>query len=211
MSTSVQHEFIPLDKGVVNVKVALLGDTATGKTALVNRFVDDKFDDDYVDTLGVSFAHKSVEVQGQEIRFSIWDVAGGQRASDLTTSSVQLVSMDADAVVLVFDLTRRASLWSAKEWMRSAVASLRTAHRSCVFIIVGTKWELFRELPPAEKTYIVQYAKAFADKIGAPLVFTSSAEKINVTTVFQIIIARRFGLNPMLDKCDDINAPILLF
>lgn len=49
----VQHEVIPLNKGIVNVKVAVLGDTAAGKTALITRFVDDKFDDDYIDTLGL--------------------------------------------------------------------------------------------------------------------------------------------------------------
>jgi small GTP-binding protein len=57
-------------------KITLLGDGAVGKTSLRNRFMGQLFDDTYHMTIGTDFAAKMVEVDGQEIKFQIWDIAG---------------------------------------------------------------------------------------------------------------------------------------
>lgn len=41
-----------------NFKVVLLGEGAVGKTSLVIRYVEDKFNDKHVSTLQVNIAHK---------------------------------------------------------------------------------------------------------------------------------------------------------
>lgn len=38
----------------VVVKIALIGDAAIGKTSLMVKYVEDKFDEDYIQTLGTS-------------------------------------------------------------------------------------------------------------------------------------------------------------
>ena len=42
----------------VQKKICLLGDFAVGKTSLVRRFVEDKFDDSYLSTIGVKISRK---------------------------------------------------------------------------------------------------------------------------------------------------------
>ena len=41
---------------VIKLKVALAGDGAVGKTSLIRRFVDDTYSEDYISTLGTSYA-----------------------------------------------------------------------------------------------------------------------------------------------------------
>ena len=85
--------------------------------------------EDYIQTLGVNFMEKTISIRNTEINFSvrdaldwlklklqIWDL-GGQREF---VSMLPLVSNDAVAILFMFDLTRKATLNSVKEWYRQA-------------------------------------------------------------------------------------------
>ena len=54
-------------------KVILIGDSNTGKTSLINRFVNKTFDEKYLCTIGVDFFMKTIEVDEQTIKLQIWD------------------------------------------------------------------------------------------------------------------------------------------
>lgn len=47
-----------------------------GKTTLMVKYVENKFDEDYIQTLGVNFMEKSITLRNTEITFSIWDLGG---------------------------------------------------------------------------------------------------------------------------------------
>lgn len=40
------------------------------------KYVENKFDEDYIQTLGVNFMEKSINLRHTEITFSIWDLGG---------------------------------------------------------------------------------------------------------------------------------------
>ena len=44
----------------IQKKVCLLGDFAVGKTSLVRRFVEGRFDDRYLSTIGVKISRKTI-------------------------------------------------------------------------------------------------------------------------------------------------------
>jgi GTP-binding protein of the ras superfamily involved in termination of M-phase len=127
------------DKGNRNdvvVKIGLVGDAQVGKTTLMVKYVENKFDEDYIQTLGlvipfllfllalwlvslllgVNFMEKSIVLRDTEITFSIWDL-GGQKEF---LSMLPLVCNDAVAIFFMFDLTRKSTLLSIKEWYRQA-------------------------------------------------------------------------------------------
>ena len=64
-----------------NFKVILLGTASTGKTSLVNRFVDGEKLKDQPATVGVDL--KSITLKGPacSVRLQIWDTAGQERFS----------------------------------------------------------------------------------------------------------------------------------
>src|SRR5271169_3061793 len=66
--------------------------------------------------LGVNFMEKTISIRNTEITFSIWDL-GGQREF---VNMLPLVCNDAVAILFMFDLSRKSTLNSIKEWYRQA-------------------------------------------------------------------------------------------
>ena len=67
--------------GPMLVKIAMLGDSQVGKTSLMQKYVEGTFDDDYLQTLGVNFMDKAIDLNEQEVTFSIWDIGGNRDLS----------------------------------------------------------------------------------------------------------------------------------
>ena len=62
------------------------------------KYVEGKFDEDYIQTLGVNFMEKTIRIKKTNITFSIWDL-GGQREF---ISMLPLVCNDAVAILCGF-------------------------------------------------------------------------------------------------------------
>ena len=65
---------------------------------------------------GVNFMEKTITVRRTSITFSLWDL-GGQREF---VNMLPLVCNDAVAILFMFDLSRKSTLNSVKEWYRQA-------------------------------------------------------------------------------------------
>ena len=65
---------------------------------------------------GVNFMEKTISVRRTSITFSLWDL-GGQREF---VNMLPLVCNDAVAILFMFDLSRKSTLNSVKEWYRQA-------------------------------------------------------------------------------------------
>ncbi|MFX1276718.1 MAG: Rab family GTPase [Promethearchaeota archaeon] len=57
-------------------KVIVVGDGAVGKTSLIRRFVHNKFEKDYLMTLGSEITKYTQNIDGNNISLIIWDLAG---------------------------------------------------------------------------------------------------------------------------------------
>ncbi|MGM0509904.1 MAG: Rab family GTPase [Thermoplasmatota archaeon] len=94
-------------------KVVLLGDGAVGKTSLLRRYVYDKFEEDYIATIGVNVKKK--EIDDLNIALSLWDIYGqksvspGRHASNYT---------GAEGAVVVFDLLRKKTFDTLNDWIK---------------------------------------------------------------------------------------------
>ena len=60
-------------------KVLLIGAPKTGKSCIISRFAEDKFDDYHVVTIGIDFKVKSIEQDGSIIKIFAWNSAGIER------------------------------------------------------------------------------------------------------------------------------------
>lgn len=56
--------------------MVFVGDSAVGKSSLLIRFVDDKFDDNMLSTIGVDFHFRTINVNGSVVKLQVWDTAG---------------------------------------------------------------------------------------------------------------------------------------
>eukprot|EP00005_Dracoamoeba_jomungandri_P002737 CAMPEP_0174260234 /NCGR_PEP_ID=MMETSP0439-20130205/9325_1 /TAXON_ID=0 /ORGANISM="Stereomyxa ramosa, Strain Chinc5" /LENGTH=214 /DNA_ID=CAMNT_0015344433 /DNA_START=27 /DNA_END=671 /DNA_ORIENTATION=+ len=189
------------EKSSVVVKVGMVGDSEVGKTSLMVRYVEGKFDEDYICTLGVNFMEKTITIRNNVINFSIWDL-GGQREF---ISMLPLVCNDAVAILFMFDLSRKSTLISVKEWYRQA----RGFNKTAIPFLIGTKYDVFSEFNPEEQQDITKQARKFAKAMKAPLIFSSAHHSINVQKIFKIVLAKAFDLKCNIEQMSNIGEPLL--
>ncbi|KAI7603404.1 Septum-promoting GTP-binding protein, partial [Hortaea werneckii] len=151
----------------VVIKVGMVGDAQIGKTSLMVKYVEGSWDEDYIQTLGVNFMEKTISIRNTEITFSIWDL-GGQREF---VNMLPLVCNDAVAILFMFDLTRKSTLNSIKEWYRQG----RGFNKTAIPFLVGTKYDHFVNFPREEQEEISMQAKRFAKAMKASLIFSSTS------------------------------------
>jgi small GTP-binding protein len=84
-------------------KACMLGVFATGKTALVQRYVHSIFSPRYLSTVGVKIDRKVVDVGGQALTMVLWDLEGRDGHRDINASYVR----GAHGLIFVVDGTRR--------------------------------------------------------------------------------------------------------
>lgn len=94
----------------ITQKICLLGDFNVGKTSLVRRFIEDKFSDRYLSTVGVKVSRKSVEIESDaemnQINLLIWDLEGNTKFKSIAPSYLK----GASGSIVVGDLTRSDTL-----------------------------------------------------------------------------------------------------
>eukprot|EP00301_Raphidiophrys_heterophryoidea_P020066 c4856_g1_i1.p1 GENE.c4856_g1_i1~~c4856_g1_i1.p1 ORF type:complete len:234 (-),score=59.45 c4856_g1_i1:304-975(-) len=188
-------------KNNVLVKVGLVGDAQIGKTSLMVKYVEGTFDEDYIQTLGVNFMEKTIQVRNADITFSIWDL-GGQRDF---INMLPLLCNDAVAILFMFDLSRKITLTSVKEWYRQ----VRALNKTAIPILVGTKYDFFTKFPPEEQEEITNQARKYAKAMKAPLIFCSTSHAINIQRVFKIVLSKVFDLTLSIPRVEKIGEPII--
>lgn len=190
-------------KASVFVKIGLIGDANVGKTTLMVKYIENKDDEVYVETLGKSFMEKTINLKGNDITFSLGDIGERQEY----TSMLPLVCIDSVAFFFIFDLSRKSTLLSIKEWYRQSRVLNKNAH----VILIGNKYDIFTTLSLQEQEEITTLAKKYAKAMRASLIFSSSPYSINVQKIFKIALAKIFDLKCTLKEVDSVGEPILLF
>ncbi|KAG2188100.1 hypothetical protein INT44_000851 [Umbelopsis vinacea] len=137
----------------VQVKLVLLGEAAVGKSSLVIRFVNRDFQENREPTIGgdvpltlvhlvicdaAAFLTQKCNVDDRSIKFEIWDTAGQERFHSLAP----MYYRNAQAAVVVYDVTKAASLDKAKSWVKELQ---RQANPNIVIALVGNKLDLVQQ------------------------------------------------------------------
>jgi len=66
-------------------------------------------------TIGIDFKIKTVEIEGKRIKLQIWDTAGQERFRTITTAYYR----GAMGILLVYDVTDENSFQNIRNWVRN--------------------------------------------------------------------------------------------
>merc|ERR1712228_105547 len=152
-------------------KLTLIGDAQTGKSCLMQQFVDNKFTQEYIPTIGVDFKSTSIETNNKIIKIQIWDTSGQERFRSITHSYYRT----AHGIMIVYDITNRDSFLNVRSWLEEIK---KFASESVCKILVGTKYDLENE-----RTVNGVEAQQLADEFDM-LFYETSACISNVNTPF---------------------------
>jgi len=131
---SEQPEPTPQAKPI-QVKLVLLGEAAVGKSSIVMRFVNNEFQGNKEPTIGAAFLTQRCRIDDRVLRYEIWDTAGQERFHSLAP----MYYRNAQAAVVVYDITKAASLDKAKSWVKELQ---RQANPNIVIALAGNKLDL---------------------------------------------------------------------
>ena len=159
------------------LKVVVAGNGAVGKTSLIRRFCEGKFEQTRVATIGVDFQTQLVPLPERTVKLSIWDMAGQDRFQVIRTGFYR----GSRAAALVYDVTDPESLSSLPRWHTEIMGAIQKQP----FVVVGNKTDLERVQPRAA-------GEAFAASIGAKYVETSALDGSGVSDLFESLA--RLGL-----------------
>jgi small GTP-binding protein len=163
---------------IMVLKVVVAGDGAVGKTSLIRRYCEGKFEHTRVATIGVDFQTQKVELPDQTVKLSIWDMAGQERFAVVRAGFYR----GSRAAALVYDVTEPQTLVDLTRWQEEVL----TAVQEQPFLVIGNKIDLERVIPTEE-------GRAFAESIGASYVETSALTGDGVPALFETLANLALG------------------
>mmetsp|Transcript_7040 Transcript_7040/g.10753 ORF Transcript_7040/g.10753 Transcript_7040/m.10753 type:complete len:231 (+) Transcript_7040:536-1228(+) len=187
-------------KKLHNLKIALIGDAQIGKTSLMVKYIKNNYDEDYIQTLGVNFMEKKIELKNATVMFSVWDLGGQKQYVEM----MPLVCNDAKILAFAFDLTRPSTLASVRAWYIEA----RKLNKKAIPFLIGTKYDDFKTMQFSHQQEMTKQARKFAKAMKSSLAFTSAKKGINVAKIFKAVITSYFQIKAKFQEVSQVGAPI---
>jgi small GTP-binding protein len=157
---------------IVQKKICLLGDFYVGKTSLIRRFVEERFDENYLSTIGVHLSRKRLERNEHSLDFFIWDLVGGEDFSKIGVNYLR----GAAGAIIVCDLTRPETL----PFLNYYAKEMLTVNDKASLLFVANKVDLEQEHSVVESD-LLDVIKPYSDRYFR----TSAKTGQNVTQVFE--------------------------
>eukprot|EP00644_Phytophthora_capsici_P004738 jgi/Phyca11/534041/estExt2_fgenesh1_pg.C_PHYCAscaffold_190154 len=159
--------------GEPDVKVILLGDSAVGKSKLVERFMMNEYQPRQLSTFALTLYRKEVEIDEDKgkrmVKVDFWDTAGQERFSSMHPSYYY----GATACILVFDVTRKVTYQNLANWYKE----LREYCENIPCFLVANKIDV--DMNVTNKKF------KFAETHNLEFSFVSAADGTNVVKVFK--------------------------
>ena len=99
-------------KEAKDLKIIIVGDTFTGKTSIIERFMNNTFSEKNATTISPEFQTKVINSNNIIIRIHFWDLPGQDRNYALT----QLFCKDSNGIILCCDVSNENSRENLTKW-----------------------------------------------------------------------------------------------
>ena len=169
------------------LKTIVAGEGGTGKTTIVKKFMNEVLEKDYKMTIGVDVFSKTIFLENNSISFSVHDIAGQKRFSQVK----ELFMRGTQLAIFVFDLTRKDTLSKLREdWIPPLIELCPEVTR----VLIGNKSDLedLRVFDEKEiKKFLKGLQKDFPQCNFIQYIETSALFNTNVNSAF-VTLAKEF-------------------
>eukprot|EP00930_Biecheleria_cincta_P003387 TRINITY_DN104319_c0_g1_i1.p1 TRINITY_DN104319_c0_g1~~TRINITY_DN104319_c0_g1_i1.p1 ORF type:complete len:398 (-),score=72.16 TRINITY_DN104319_c0_g1_i1:50-1243(-) len=166
------------------IKLLMLGDGTVGKSQLLIRYVDARFVQNFIVSIGVDTRQKTTVHKGNKVKVQVWDAAGNKDFQTVTPDYYKA----AHGVIIVYDITNETSFASVEHWYQEVqkYCALKTP-----VIVVGNKTDSVDEHTsslriPREKE------EEMSAKLGVTLFAASAKNGSGVEEAFSAVIDQVF-------------------
>ncbi|XDV29123.1 hypothetical protein PO909_032276 [Leuciscus waleckii] len=170
------------------VKIICLGDSAVGKSKLMERFLMDGYRPQQLSTYALTLYKYTTTINGKTILVDFWDTAGQERFQSMHPSYYH----KSHACIMVFDVQRKITYKNLPNWYKE----LREYRPEIPCLVVANKIDA--DMKVTQKSF------NFAKKQGLPFYFVSAADGTNVVKVFkdsiQMALSYKKNSNDFMDE-----------
>lgn len=148
------------------IKILVIGNSYTGKTSIVNRFTQNKFDANYKATVACDFAMKILKLEETELRLQIWDLVGQDR---FVGGVNKLFCREALGALVVADISNRESIEATISWKEQVDQHVALKNGEPIpMILVVNKFDLVENIAEEEleEQMTQDFLNEFADQNG---------------------------------------------
>jgi small GTP-binding protein len=129
-----------LGKNIYRYNIILVGDCSVGKTSIINRFIDNRFNRSIKTTINIEFKIKSIKLDPNTVvDLKIWDTCGEERFHSITKNFYH----EADGIFIVFDLGNFKSFSNIKIFLNDIKDICNIKKKS--IMIIGNKNDIPNE------------------------------------------------------------------
>jgi small GTP-binding protein len=171
-------------------KIIVIGNSAVGKTSIVNRFVGNRFDHNYKATIAADFQVKILNLNGNEIRLQIWDLVG----MDTNFAGMnKSFCRNASGAILVGDINDIDSIEATAKWKEQVEEIVAVNDSPIPMVLAVNKFDTVADKEarglPLENHQTKEWVDEFASSnnfIGGHRV--SAKDDLNVSSIFSMLV-----------------------
>lgn len=174
--------------------ILVVGDTMTGKTALVRRYVSGVFKKDADSTIGIEYEGKAIVGHPRcqaDLRLALWDMAGQRAFRNLIKGYYE----KGDGCILVVDLGRRTTFENLGMWLKE---TKKLMDQLVPFIVVGNKSDLKDDKRVVSEEEMMRFVGEYSNMqyIEASALNGRNVNKIFETLALEIVKDKRQRQRP---------------
>ena len=121
------------EKEIMRIKMVFIGNENTGKTQIMNRFLQKEFESNYYSTIGLDFDTKTKQLKNNWVKFSIYDISGQKKFDSL----IPLYLVEKNVFVLVYDITNKNSFLQLDHYL-----AMIKNRENVILALLGNKIDL---------------------------------------------------------------------
>jgi len=181
-----------MSKNDKTLKVILVGDPHTGKTSIINQYINQTFSHEYLMTVGQDSEIKKLTIDSNELTLHIWDTAGQEQYSALNKLFIKKTNI----CILVYDITSKTSFNNLSKWYNDVLSINKVD--DLIFAIAANKSDLYEN-----EQVKVEEGEKYAKSINAIFIETSAINFNCIEILFQKAVEEYY--NKFLKKNDSDN------
>ena len=157
-------------------KLIIIGDSTTGKTNILSRYLNNKFEKISKSTIGVELGNKTFNIKNNIVNCQIWDTAGQERYRSMTKAYYK----GALGALIVYDITKKTTFESVENWLTDLKNS---ADQKISVILIGNKNDL-----EEEREVTIEEGEMKAKEFGIAFLETSALNGTNIEKAFKTLV-----------------------
>ena len=181
-----------------DIKIIVVGNSGTGKTSFVNKWIKDTFDETYKATIVSEFSFKVVDYKDKSYKIQLWDLAG----MDQNICITKIFSKDSHGCIVVSDITNEKTLQECVKWKNTVDETTKFIDDTNIpAILLRNKVDLLDENNSNNNDDDEEMIKDFYEKNKFLRCFKTSAK-----TGTNIEEAMNFLISNIIDKMEKITS-----